>query len=119
MAYLKLIREAPSGLAVRGTLYEVTYNLTEEREQLTPICSTLENSDYLILPLIYKLSVSYSPKFKRPLPLVNGVPGRTGIRFHPGSKPEHSRGCILVAREMEKKLSELILSEKEVRLEIN
>lgn len=128
--YLKLIRERPEGLAVRGTLYLATYDTFAEEEVLTKLCSTLENRDYLIPPLIYRLTVTYSPKFKRPLPLVNSVPRtpptplwgeeyRTGIRFHPGTKPEHSRGCILVSRKDEDMLRELILSEQEVRLEIN
>jgi hypothetical protein len=30
------------------------------------------------------------------LPIVQNVPQRSGIRFHRGSKPEHSTGCILV-----------------------
>lgn len=27
---------------------------------------------------------------------ISGVPGRTGIQLHTGSRPEHSSGCILV-----------------------
>ena len=119
MAYLKLIRERPDGLAVRGTLYLATYDTFAEEEVLTKLCSTLENRDYLIPPLIYRLTVTYSPKFKRPLPLVNGVPDRSGIRFHPGTRPEHSRGCILVSRPDEEKLKALILSDNETRIEIN
>jgi len=141
MAYLRLIRSAPDGLAVRGKLYLVDYNLFEEREELHFLCPTLENADYLIPPLIYRLTVTYSPKFRRLLPLVNQVPRtvpaspsgrgarsaapggvveyRSGIRFHPGSRPEHSRGCILVRdRAAENRLRELIMSEREVRLDI-
>lgn len=144
MAYLKLIREKPDGKAVRGKLYVAKApcpswekGLGEKGYEL--LCSTLENLDYLIPPLIYPLSVTYSPKFKRPLPLVNGVPKtpplpqlgkgiegkglvsalRTGIRFHPGTRPEHSRGCILVSRPDEEKLKTLILSDNETRIEIN
>jgi len=117
--YLKLIREKPNGNAVRGKLYEATYDVLTNTEELHLICPTLENSRYLIQPLSYPLAVSYSPKFKRALPLVGQVPGRTGIRFHPGSKPEHSRGCILVSRAAEQKLIALILGEKEVRMEVN
>lgn len=95
-----LIREKPDGIAVRGKLYQ---------ENGEFICQTLENNKYLILPLIYRLSVTYSPKFKRPLPLVNDVPNRSGIRIHPGSKPEHSRGCILVkTRSEEEAISSII-----------
>jgi len=119
MAYLKLIREKPEGLAIRGKLYEATYDVLTNTEDLHFICNTLENNRYAILPLIYPLAVTYSPKFKRALPLVGQVPGRSGIRFHPGTKPEHSKGCILVSREAEQQLIKLIIGEKETRMEIN
>lgn len=117
---LRLKRDAPQNDAsVRGKIYLVTYNLIEEREEEHFICDTLENRQYLIPPLIYRITVTYSPKFKRLLPLVNQVEGWSGIRFHVGTKPEHSRGCILVRdRKTEDALRELILSEKEVRLDI-
>jgi hypothetical protein len=51
---------------------------------------------YQILALCYHVAVTQSPKFKRLLPIVQNVPSRTGIRFHRGTKPEHSTGCILV-----------------------
>jgi len=117
---LRLKRAAPQNdVSIRGRLYLVTYNLLEEREIETLICPTLENAAFLIPPLIYRLTVTYSPKFKRLLPLVNQVPDRSGIRFHVGTKPEHSRGCILVRdRATEDALRELILSELEVRIDI-
>jgi len=117
---LRLKRAAPQNDAsVRGKRYLVTYNRLEEREIETLICPTLENAAFLIPPLIYRLTVTYSPKFKRLLPLVNQVPDRSGIRFHVGTKPEHSRGCILVRdRATEDRLRELVMSEKEVRLDI-
>ena len=48
-------------------------------------------------------------KFKRLLPIVQNVPQRSGIRFHRGSKPEHSTGCILVPADKETQLTNLIL----------
>jgi len=30
------------------------------------------------------------------MPLIDEVPDREGIRFHMGTKPEHSEGCVLV-----------------------
>lgn len=58
---------------------------------------TLENLDYIIPDGTYTLTVTYSPRFKKDLPLVNCVAGRSGIRFHRGSLPEHSKGCILLS----------------------
>ena len=60
------------------------------------ICNTLENKRYLIPEGKYPVSTTYSPKFKRNLPLLSNVKNRSGIRVHRGTKPEHSRGCILV-----------------------
>jgi hypothetical protein len=39
------------------------------------------------------------------LPLVMQVPGRSGIRFHRGTRPEHSKGCVLVSAAMEQQLT--------------
>ena len=44
----------------------------------------------------YHVVVSYSIRFQRLLPLVIGVPGRLGIRFHPGNTEEDTDGCILL-----------------------
>ena len=58
-----------------------------------------------------------SPRFKRLLPIVEHVPGRTGIRFHVGTKPSHSSGCILVpSRELEDQLVERLRGRKAERL---
>lgn len=121
MAYYKLIREIPDGKAVHGNLYLEQH--AGLRERLTHICETLENADKLVPALIYRVAVTNSPKFKRPLPVLQQVPGRTGIRFHRGTKPEHSKGCILVATpEIEQKLTARWLAEQvdreEIRLEI-
>ncbi len=97
---LKLIRKQPQGNAIRGELYLDGVLWTE----------VLERRGVEILALWYTVSVTMSPKFKRLLPIVNSVPGRSGIRFHVGTKPEHSAGCILVpSREIEKRLTETLL----------
>ena len=124
--YYKLIRQHPDGKAVRGTLYTVEHRFSRSagiyKEYLTKVCDTLENADHLILPLIYPVSVTMSPKFKRLLPAINQVPGRTGIRIHRGTRPEHSRGCILVTPDNEQLLTALWHKEQnnheETRIEI-
>ena len=124
--YYKLIRNKRDGKAVIGTLYSVAHRFSRSagiyKEYLTPICPTLENADYLIPALIYRVSVTQSAKFKRLLPILNQVPGRSGIRIHRGTKPEHSRGCILVSAEHEQALTALFLAEQraneETRIEI-
>ena len=44
----------------------------------------------------YPLVVAYSPKFRRWLPTLVGVPGFKGIRIHTGNTENDTRGCILV-----------------------
>lgn len=44
----------------------------------------------------YNVILSYSPKFKKTLPLVRDVKGFSGIRIHSGNTAEDSLGCILV-----------------------
>ena len=67
--------------------------------------ATLENADYIIPVGTYPVSVTFSPRFKRMLPLIGNVPGRSGIRIHRGTKAEHSKGCILVSAAMEQQLT--------------
>ena len=125
MAYYKLIRnnfssvspESNSGKAVHGTLCQVEHRYSgsagEYKEYLTPICPTLENADYLIPALTYRVQVTNSPKFHRLLPALVQVPGRTGIRVHRGTKPAHSKGCILVSADQEQQLTALWLKEQQ------
>ena len=84
--YLQLFRNQPQGNAITGRL------VINGRW----FCNTLERVGYQIPALCYHIAVTHSPKFKRLLPIVQNVPQRSGIRFHRGSKPEHSTGCILV-----------------------
>lgn len=44
---------------------------------------------------VYDILLSWSPKFDRVLPLIINVPGRDGIRIHPGNKPEETLGCLM------------------------
>ena len=94
MTSIHLIRASKDGKAVRGRFH------FEVQEY-----ATLENADYIIPVGIYEVRVTWSPRFKRLLPLVEQVPGRSGIRFHRGTKPEHSKGCILVSAAIEQQLT--------------
>ena len=94
MTIISLIRKSRDGKAVRGCLRTGAQEV-----------ATLENDDYTIPCGTYPVKVTWSPKFKRMLPIVLNVPGRSGIRVHRGTKPEHSRGCILVSAAMEQELT--------------
>ena len=117
--YIQLIRNKPQGNAITGRL------VVDGRW----FCNTLERVGYQIPALCYHVAVTQSPKFKRLLPLVQNVPRtgdkamRQGIRFHVGSKPEHSTGCILVPdREIEELLTAALLeaqnNHEEIILEV-
>ena len=113
--YIRLIRNETKGNSITGRL------VIDGRW----FCNTLERKGYQIPALCYHLAVTQSPRFKRLLPIVQNVPAspksspkgkdfnseeklpslqggagvgsyRSGIRFHRGTKPEHSTGCILV-----------------------
>ena len=43
----------------------------------------------------YKVTVTYSPKFKRELPEILGVNSFSGIRIHRGNTTADTLGCIL------------------------
>ena len=68
--------------------------MIDERDKDLTI-NTLENADYAIPAGTYPLRRTWSPRFKKDLPLIDEVPDREGIRIHLGTRPEHSTGCIL------------------------
>ncbi|MBO5816734.1 MAG: hypothetical protein J6R26_02155 [Paludibacteraceae bacterium] len=116
--YIRLIRNKAKGNAITGRL------VIDGRW----FCNTLERKGVEIPALCYHVCVTQSPKFKRLLPLVTGVPRtpqsgygtatpigrangamgyRQGIRIHRGSQPEHSSGCVLVVADNKNNLNNL------------
>ena len=43
----------------------------------------------------YNITITYSPRFKKNLPLLNNVKGFDGIRIHSGNTPQDTEGCLL------------------------
>ena len=84
----------------------------------------------------YNVITSYSNRFKKILPLIEDVPGFTGVRIHPGNTSEDTEGCILVGQNndsdtddfigssrlafvvLRDKLLQALMSDEEVTLEI-
>ena len=94
MITVTLTRQRTKGKAVFGTL---TFPLEMQNGTLEEKVTTLENADFLIPAGTYPLRLTWSPRFKKPMPLIDEVPDREGIRIHMGTKPEHSQGCVLVS----------------------
>lgn len=46
----------------------------------------------------YQVTLTYSPKFRKYLPLVNDVKCFSGIRFHAGNTNRDTEGCILLGK---------------------
>ena len=94
MRKITLIRNRREGKAVYGQL---TFEMrNREYNMETFSMPSLENADYLIPAGTYPIERTWSPRFKKFLPLIENVPDREGIRIHRGTIPEHSKGCILL-----------------------
>ena len=88
MTTITLQRQTPKGKAVAGIM---RFAIAGTELQYP----SLENADFIIPAGTYPVSLTWSPKFKKLMPLIENVPDREGIRIHMGTKPEHSEGCIL------------------------
>lgn len=128
---------------------KATYTIGKLYANGTLVCNTMEDVDRRLFqgqPLAdilkikikgetaiptgtYRLQVSESPKFKRPLIEVCDVPGFSGIRIHALNTAEQSEGCIgpglntavgriTDSRKYEGILTDMVQNEKEAYLTI-
>ena len=95
MATIHLIRTSKAVKAIWGKMF-----LGGVVGEIT----TLENVDYVIPDGTYPVSVTYSPRDR--------IPGRSGIRIHTGTIPEHSKGCVLVSARDKERIIKYITQNK-------
>jgi Family of unknown function (DUF5675) len=98
---LRLVREPSSAGATLGVLFVngrfECFTLEDQiRERAgEPVHAWKVPAQTAIPAGRYQIVVTESVRFKRPLPLLIGVPGFAGIRVHPGNRISDTEGCIL------------------------
>jgi hypothetical protein len=50
---------------------------------------------------IYQVLITYSPKYKKQMPLINNVKCYSGIRIHSGNTSKDTEGCLIVGKNKE------------------
>ena len=77
----------------------------------------------------YVVNITYSPKYKRMMPLLLDVKGYSGIRIHSGNTAKDTEGCLLVgknkqvgkvleSRDTYKRLFKMMEGQKEITIDI-
>ena len=77
----------------------------------------------------YVINITYSPKYKRMMPLLLDVKGFSGIRIHSGNPAKDTEGCLLVgknkqvgkvleSRDTYKRLFKMMQDQKEITIDI-
>lgn len=101
---LRLIREPSKGGATLGALYVddvwACWTLEDEIRELAgvPVAQWKVPALTAIPAGAYSMRLTHSQRFQRVLPLLDGVPGFTGVRIHAGNAIDDTEGCVLVGR---------------------
>ena len=101
---LRVVREPSRDLVTFGTLFvddvrecRTLEDQVRERPGV-PVASWKVPKQTAIPAGRYRVRLTMSARFGRVLPLLEGVPGFSGIRIHSGNVIEDTEGCILVGR---------------------
>lgn len=79
-------------------------------------CGELKISGHTAIPYgTYEVKVTYSPRFKRDLPLLLNVKHFEGIRIHRGNTEKDSSGCLIPG---ENKKKGMVLNSTKYELEL-
>lgn len=90
-----------NGLRFCETLEDVDRGLHQEME-LDAIKKIKVYGETAIPYGTYNLKMVYSPKYKKKMPLLENIPGYSGVLIHIGNYPKDSKGCLLVGMSVEK-----------------
>jgi hypothetical protein len=102
---LRLIREPSLQGATLGCLFVdghwQAFTLEDELREVPgqPVDAWKVPGETAIPAGVYRVVITYSQRFQRPLPLLVDVPGFSGIRLHPGNTIADTSGCVLVGRD--------------------
>ena len=77
----------------------------------------------------YAINITYSPKYKRMMPLLLDVKGFSGIRIHSGNTAKDTEGCLIVgknkkvgmvleSRDTYQRLFKMMEGQKEITIDI-
>lgn len=100
---------SPAGRVYRNTRKPMQITLTRRMKARQSVIGeisvngrswrTIENAAYIIPLGTWPIKLTWSPKFKKRLPLIT-CPHRKGIRIHPANFASELRGCIAVGMEV-------------------
>lgn len=96
---LRLVRQPSKNGYTEGILLDGESKICDTLEDTVRTIRNHEDKviGYTAIPTgKYRVDWTYSPKFKRYLPLLCQVPWFKGIRIHAGNSADDSTGCILV-----------------------
>jgi hypothetical protein len=92
MKSVTLVRTAKNDVAIYGIL------TVTEGDSVEFVCLTIENKDKSFPAGKYSLKLEFSPRFKKDLWELFGIPGRGEIKIHVANFWNQLEGCIGVGR---------------------
>lgn len=95
---IKLIRNASTIdlFDKNRILGKILITYTDKKKFRLIRIDTLEHRDHIFQDGHYKIKYEYSPKFKKNLWELKGIPNRSEIKIHSGYRTSHTLGCILI-----------------------